>query len=155
MQQSTRLLFAGVVFVALFPVTVWGYGADDYHGNSSYFAYAGPAGGNHYSGSMRLQTGMNEDGYYVLAYLDGLTPEDVRVYVRRNRLVLRVAQGDRRGLNTADTRRSSQWRMSFSKQLRLPYDADWMQMRTTTKNGVMEIYLPRRTRYVPPGPSLN
>jgi len=155
MRQSTHILFAGVFLAALLPVTVWGYGAYDYRGDRSHYPYAVSAGGNHHSGSLRLQTGETEDGYYLRAYLEGLTPEDVHVYVRRNRLVLRVAQGDRRGSHTADVRRSSQWRMNFTRKLRLPYDADWTQMSTTTKNGIMEIYMPRRSRYVPADPSFN
>ena len=85
MQQSTHFLFAGVFLAALLPVTVWGYGAYDYRGDRSHYPYAVSAGGNHHSGSLRLQTGETEDGYYLRAYLEGLTPEDVHVYVRRNR----------------------------------------------------------------------
>ena len=54
MYQSTRLLFATIVFTALLPVTVLGYGFSDYSGDRGYRSYAGPAGGNHFSGSLRL-----------------------------------------------------------------------------------------------------
>lgn len=155
MQHSTQWLFAGVLFAAMLPATVWSYGFYDYHGDRSHSPYAGSTGGNHYSGSLRLQRGMTEDGYYVRAYLEGITPEDVQVYVQRNRLVLRVAQGDRRGRHAADIRGSSQWRVNFTRKLRLPYDADYTRIRTTTENGIMEIYMPRRSRYVPADPSLN
>lgn len=150
MQQSTHWLFAGVLLAAALPMTVWGYGPYDYRGNSGYVPYAGStAGGHHYSSSLRVQTAEAGDGYYVRAYLQGLAPEDIQVYVRRNRLILRVVQ------DTADTRGYSQWRMNFSKRLRLPYDADWMQMRTTAKDGVMEIYIPRRGQQAPVDPTLN
>jgi len=155
MQQSTHLLFAGVFLAASLPVNVWGYGSYDYQGDRSHYPYAVSARGNNYSSSLRLQTGETEDGYYLRAYLEGLTPEDVQVYVQRNRLVLRVAQGDRRGPHTADVRGSSQWRMNVTRKLRLPYDADYTRMRTTTENGIMEIYMPRRSRYVPADPTLN
>jgi HSP20 family molecular chaperone IbpA len=155
MQQIIHLLFAGILLTSVLPVTAWGYGAYDYYADRSRFPSAGSAEGYYRSGSLRLQTGATAEGYYVRAYLEGLTPEDVQVYVRHNRLYLRVAQGERRGTQTGNTRNSSQWQMHYSRQLRLPYDADWMQMRTTTKNGVMEIYMPRRGRYAPVDPSLN
>ena len=97
---------------------------------------------------------MTEDGYYVRAYLGGLHPDDVQVYLRRNHLVLQAAQGDRRGLYKPDTHRVSQWKMRFRKQLRLPYDADTNRMTMTTENGIIEIYFPRRSQYLPNDSSL-
>jgi HSP20 family molecular chaperone IbpA len=154
MQRNTHLLSLSVLFMALLPVTVWGYGFSDYRGYGSDSPYAGSAGGHHYPGSLRLQTGMTEDGYYVRAYLEGLRPEDLQVYLRRNRLVLQIAQGDRYGLYNPDARSDSRWQMRFRRQLRLPYDADGARMTTSTKNGIMEIYIPRRNRYLPTDPSL-
>ena len=154
MHKSTRLLFATIIFTALPPVTVWGYGFSDYPGDRSYPPYAGPAGGNHFSGSLRLQTGMTGDGYYVRARLDGLRPEDVHVYFQRNHLVLQAAQGDQYGLSNPNARRFSQWQMRFRRQLQLPYDADWSRMEVTKKNGIMEIYIPRSSQYMPINPSL-
>ena len=154
MQQNTHLLFVSVLFAALLPVTVWGYGFSDYPGDGSYRPYAGSAKVHHYPGSLRLQTGMTEDGYYVRVYLEGLRPEDLQVYLRRNRLVLEIAQGDRYGLYNPDARRASRWQMRFRRHLRLPYDADWARMTASTKNGIMEIYLPRRNQYMPTDSSL-
>jgi len=141
MQQSTNLLFASVLFAALLPVTVWGYGFYDYQGDR-----------NNRPVSLRLNTGLTEDGYYVRAHIEGLRPEDVQVYVRRNRLVLQIAQGDQNGRYNPDARRSSQWQVRLRRQLRLPYDADWSRMTTSTKNGIMEIHIPRRSQYMPGDP---
>ena len=85
MQQSTQLLFASVLFSVLLPMTVWGYGFYDDYGDSRH------------SNSIRLQKSMTEDGYYLRAHLEGLRPEDVQVYFRNNRLVLKIAQGEQHG----------------------------------------------------------
>ena len=141
MQRSTNLLFASVLFAALLPVTVWGYGFYDYQGDR-----------NNRPVSLRVHTGMTEDGYYVRAHIEGLRPEDVQVYLQRNRLVLQTTQGDQYGLHNPNARRGSQWQMSFRRQLRLPYDADATRMTTSTENGIIEIYIPRRSQYMPADP---
>lgn len=155
MCRNPRVLFANFLLAVVLPVTVWGYGSYDYRANRNHIPYSAAAGGSHHASSLKLQKGMDESGYYVRAHLEGLTPEDVQVYVRHNRLVLRVAQGDRRSQLSANRSGSSHWRMSYTRKLRLPRDADWMQMSTTTKDGIMEIYLPRKSRYLPFGPSFN
>jgi len=144
MKQSTRWLITSIILAVLLPVTAWGYGVYDAPADRHYPPYAGTAQSHHYSGSLRIQTGMTGDGYYVRANIEGLRPGDIHVSVRRNRLVLQVEQGDRYGLSRQGTRSTSQWRMQFRKQLRLPYDADWTRMTTSTSNGIMEIYIPRR-----------
>jgi HSP20 family molecular chaperone IbpA len=154
MWQNIQLLFVSALITALCPVAAWGYDFFDYHGDRNYRPYAGSEGSHHYSGSLRLQKGMTEDGYYVRAHIEGLRPEDVQIYLRRNRLVLQITQGDKYGLYYPDTRRSSLWQMRFRRQLRLPYDADGTRMTTSTENGIMEIYIPRRSRYMPTDPSL-
>ena len=155
MRQFTHLSFASMLFAALLPVTVWGYGFSDYPGDRSYRPYARSAGGSNYPGSLRIQRGMTKDGYYVRAYLEGLRPEDVQVYLRRNHLVLQIAQGDQYRWHNPGARRLSRWKMRFRRQWRLPYDADWTRMTTNTKNGIMDIRIPRRSQYMPTGPSLN
>ena len=152
MKQSYHLLIVSVLFPALLPVTVWGYGFFDYQNDRSYLPYARPVGGNHHPGSLRLQTGITVDGYYVRAYLEGLRPEDIQVYPRRNRLVLQFAKGNHYRLNSPAARRATRWQMGYRRQLRLPYDADWTRMTTSKKNGVMEIYIPRISRYKPTDP---
>jgi len=153
MRQIIHMTFVSILLAALLPVTAWGSGYAGYPGDRNYQPYAGSAGGSHHSGSLRIQKGMSEDGYYVRVWLDGLRPEDVQVYLRRNRLVLRVVQSDQYGLVSPYARRSSQWQMSFRRQLRLPYDADGTRMTTSTQDGIMEIYIPRRGQEVPADPS--
>jgi HSP20 family molecular chaperone IbpA len=155
MRQFAHLSFASIFFAALLPVTVWAYDFSGYPDNRSYRPYTGSAGGNHYPGSLRVQRGMTGDGYYVRAYFEGLRPEDVQVYLRRNHLVLQIAQGDQYRRHNPDARRLSRWKMRFRRQWRLPYDADWTRMTTNTKNGIMDIHIPRRSQYMPTGPSLN
>jgi HSP20 family molecular chaperone IbpA len=146
---------ASFLLAVVLPATVWGYGSYDQRYSRSYVPYSAAADGSRHASSLKLQTGMDESGYYVRAYLKGLTPEDVQVYVRHNRLVFRVSQGDRRSQQSVNRPGSSYWRMSYTRKLRLPRDADWMQMSTTTKDGVLEIHLPRKSRYAPFGPSYN
>jgi HSP20 family molecular chaperone IbpA len=152
MAQKPRFLIASLLFAASLPVTVWGYGFPGNPGEWSERPYTESAAGSHHSGSIRLQKGRSGDGYYVRAYLEGLRPEDVQVYVRGNRLVLEVAQGDRYGSYRPDAGSVSQWQIHYRKQLRLPYDADWSRMTTSTNNGIMEIYIPRRSPYTPGDP---
>ena len=154
MRENPHLLFVIIIFTALLPVTVWGYGFADYPGDRSYPTYAGPAGGYHYSGSLRLQTGMTGDGYYARALLDGLHPEDVHIFIQHNYLVLEIAQGGQHGLHNSNARGISQWQMHSHRQLQLPHDADWSRMVVTKKNGTMEIYIPRSSQYTPIKPSL-
>jgi len=154
MRKSIRLLFATIVFTALLPVTVWGYGFSDYPGDRGYRSYAGSAGGHHYSGSLRLQTAETRNGYHLRARLDGLRPEEVHVYLQQNQLVLQIDQGDQHGLHNHNARRVSRLQIRFRKQLQLPYDADWSRMIVTKKEGVMEIYIPRSSQSMPVNPSL-
>lgn len=142
MRKSALLLFVSVLAGALLPVTVWGYGFDAYPGDGNYLPHAESAGGHYYSGSLRLQTGMTEGGYYVRIYLDGLRPEDIHVSLQRNHLVLKTVQGGQYGPYNSNARGASQWQMSFRRQLRIPYDADVTRMVTSTRDGIMEIYMP-------------
>lgn len=153
MHKHTCLLLTSVFFSALLPVSAWGYGFSDYPGDRGYRPYAESAGGYHLQGSMRLQKRMTEDGYYIRARVQGLRPEDVQVYVRRNRLVLQIAEGDRYRRYGPDFNSRSRLQMRVRKQLRLPYDADWTRMTTSTNNGTIEIFIPRRSQHLPAEPS--
>jgi HSP20 family molecular chaperone IbpA len=153
MRRSTRFSLIGVLFAALWPVTAGGYGVYDYMGDRGYHPYARSTEGKHRPGSLRLQTGMTGDGYYVRAWLEGLDPGELQVYLRGNRLVLQIARSDRTGVQRPDARRVSRWQMRFRRQLRLPYDADRTGMTTRVKNGIMEIHIPRRHRYIPTDPA--
>ena len=144
MSQSIHLSIASMIFAALLPVTAWGYGPAGYPCDSIYPSYTGDAESHQYRGSFRVQTGMTGDGYYARVRLDGLRPEDIHVSLQRNRLVIQAAQGGRYGPPDAGTHGTSQWHMSFRRQLRLPDDADWTRMTTNIQNGIMEIYMPRR-----------
>ena len=142
MRKSIRLLFVSVLAGALLPATVWGYGFTAYPGDRNHLPDAEAAGGHYYSGSLRLQTGITGDGYYVRIHLDGLRPGDVHISLQRNYLVLKIAQGGQHGPYNSNARRAMQWQMHFRRQLRIPYDADVTRMTTSMKNGIMEIYMP-------------
>jgi len=142
MRLSRQLLFVSILFGALLPATVWGYGFAAYPDDRSYLPYSSATVDHHYSGSLRLQTGMTEGGYYVHINLDGLRPEDIHVSLQRNNLVLQIAQGGQHGSYNPNVRGVSQWKMRYRRQLRLPYDADVTRMTTSTRKGTMEIYIP-------------
>ena len=144
MRWTIRLLTAGFLYLLMVPVSAWGYGFNDYPGSRAYYPYPGSMGVDRHRGSVRLQKGMGAEGYYVRAWLDGVQPDDVRVYLRRNRLVLETAQGTRYGHHRPGARGVSEMRMRFRRQLRLPYDADPGRMKVATENGVIEITIPRR-----------
>ena len=152
MRHRPHILFASVLLVAMLPVTVQGYGLSDYPGDRGCRPYAGPAGGNHFPVSVRLQTGITRDGYFVRACLEGVHPEDVQVYPRNNHLVLQITQGNQRRLFNHGSSGVARWQMRFRRQLRLPYDADWTRMTVSMKHGIMEIYIPRSSQYMPADP---
>ena len=154
MHQNAYWLIVSILVSAFLPVTAWGDGFNDAPGYNYNRPYAGPAGGYNVTGSLRLQKGMTEDGYYVRAAIEGLRPEDIQVYIRRNRLVVQIDQGDQYDVYNPGIRRSSHWQMHIRKQLRLPYDADGSRMVTSISNGIMEIYLPKMSQYTPAYPDL-
>ena len=154
MRWYTRLIVAGFLMTASMPVVVWGYDLTGYPGDRGYLPYPSLAAAERYRGGIRIHTGMTEDGYYARAYLDGLNPEDIEVFIRRNRLVLQTARNDRYEYHDAGNRSVKRWAMRFRKQLRLPYDADPTRMTRSVENGILEIYLPRRSQYMPAEPSL-
>ena len=155
MQQSTHGLIASVLLTALLPVTALGYGVHGAPGNSNDFPYTLSERGHHASGSLRVQKGRYENGYYLRVHSEGVRPEDIRVFIRRNRLVLQVEQGRQYGMRRPNARYTSQWQMHYSKQLRLPYDADWTRMTTGAKDGILEIRIPARIQHLPTAPLLN
>ncbi len=152
MQRTTHLLYSCALVAALLPVTAWGYGFYDYHADRSYRPSTGRAVGSHHSSRMNIQTGRSADGYYIRVYLDGIRPEDLQVTPRRNRLILEIAQGGRHGPDI-DGRSASRWQMRMRKVLRLPPDADWTRLTTTTSNGIMEIHIPGRRQNPSTDPS--
>jgi HSP20 family molecular chaperone IbpA len=142
MRKSIHLLFVSALVGALLPVTVWGYGFAAYPRDRNHLPHAESSGGHHYSGSLRLQTGMTGGGYYLRIHLDGLRPGDIHVSLQRNYLVVQIAQGGQYGTHNSTARRAMQWQMHVRRQLRIPYDADVTRMTTSMKNGIMEIYMP-------------
>ncbi len=152
MWQRIKVSIAGILLAALLPVNAGAYGFAGYPADRNRLSYAGSPGGNHFQGSLRVQTGKAGDGYYVRARLDGLSPGNVHVYLRRNRLVLEVAQGGRTRQQDRHAAGTSQWQMRVHRQLRLPCDADTGRMTQRINNGVLEIYIPVRNRRLPGGP---
>jgi HSP20 family molecular chaperone IbpA len=147
-RPAMHWLSACVLLGALLPVTGWCQGPAGYPGAWNYPPYAGATRGYHYhyTGSLRVQTGTSEDGYYVRVRLDGLRPGDIQVYVRHGRLVLQTGQGGESGPYRPGARGDMQWQVHVRRELRLPYDADVSRMTTSTENGIMEILLPFRER---------
>ncbi len=152
MWQRLKVSIAGILLAALLPVNAEAYGFAGYPADRNRLSYAGSPGGNHFQGSLRVQTGVAGDGYYVRARLDGLRPEDVRVYLRHNNLVLQVVQGGRTRQQDQHAMGTSQWQMRFNRQLRLPRDADPGRITKRVKNGILEIHIPARSRRLPDDP---
>lgn len=143
MQQRIRLFLSCIIVAALLPASTWGYGGSYYHADRDYRPYTGPAGGQRYSGRMKVQTVRTADGYNIRVYLDGIRPKDVQVVQRHNRLILNIERGGRHGPGR-DARGTSRWQMRMRRELQLPHDADWTQLSITTRNGMMEIHIPAR-----------
>ena len=142
MHQSIHLLLASVLAGVLLPVTAGGYGFAAYPGDGEYLSQTWSTGGHHYSGSMRIQTGKTGDSYYVRINLDGLRPEDIRISLQRNYLVLQISKDSQYGSHHPNDRRYSRWQVHFHRRLRLPVDADVTRMTMSTKNGIMQIKIP-------------
>jgi HSP20 family molecular chaperone IbpA len=149
MRRNIRLTFRSLLLVTLVPAIVWAYDDYGYPGNRGYQPYPGWANSYQQPRSLRIQKGMTEEGYYVYVYLQGLQADDVQVFVQRNRLVLQSVQDDEYGQFSPSAGRVSRSYRRFRKQLRLPYDADGSRMTKTTRNGSLEIYIPR-VRYPMP-----
>jgi len=147
MQRIPHLLIASILFTAV--LSVQGKALADELDGRGYQPYAGNA-----AASLHIQTGMTADGYYVRAFPGGLRPEDMQVIVRGNRLILQTAQSNLYRSTGPDERSFAQWHMRLRRQLPLPYDADWTRMSTSTGNGVLNIYIPRRIEYLPDAPYL-
>lgn len=152
MRRGIRLILAGLLFVPLLSATPWAYAYNGYPGDRGYQPEPGSVRGYQRPGSLRIQKGMTEEGYYVHVYLQGLQPEDIQVFVRHNRLILQSLQEDEYGQLGPVSHSVSRWHRRFRKQLRLPYDADGSRMTRTTKDGVLEIYIPRVSPPLPSAP---
>lgn len=151
MQRCTRLLSRCILVAALLPATTWGHGFSDYHTDRRHGPYAGPASADHYRGAVKLQTGKTRDGYHVRIYMAGIRPDDVRITPQNHHLILHIARG-RRHDQKPGMRRASRMQMSIRRQMRLPYDADFSSITTSTSDGFMEIFIPstrQRTRVNP------
>ena len=152
MHPHIRLPLAICLFAALSPAAVWSYG---YHGDPGARAYMpyprSPAGYRYHSG-VRFETGMSEDGYYLKVYLEGISPEQVQVFVQRNTLVVQSAQSHEYGAQDPSAFRLARSQSAFRKRLRLPYDADPSRMETRAENGILVIDIPRRDQSTPPYP---
>ena len=150
MHRRIRLLLSVFLVTALLPATVWSY---DYYaepGGRGYMPYPRSPGGYHRHTGAHFETGMSEDGYYVRVYLEGISPEEVQVFVRYNTLVVQSAQSHEYGMGNRGAFRVARSQASFRKRLRLPFDADANRMQTTSENGVLQIYIPRRDQYTQP-----
>lgn len=152
MPGRIRPIFACLLCAALWPSTALTYDPYGYPGDRGYLP--GPGASAHYQrrGSLRLQKGMTEEGYYVRVYLEGIQPDEIQVFVRRNRLVLQSARDDQHGQFTPGSHSFSRSYSRFRKQVPLPYDADWSRMTKEAKDGVMDIYIPRVRHQAPARP---
>lgn len=152
MHRRIRLPLTVFLVAALLPATVWSYGYYGDPGGRGYMPYArSPAAYHRHTGAY-FQTGMSEDGYYVKVYLEGISPEEVQVFVRHNTLVVQSAQSHEYGMGDRGAFGVARSHAAFRKRLRLPYDADASRMETTSENGILEIYIPRSDQYTPPYP---
>ena len=95
---------------------------------------------------IRIERGVNEEGYYLNIFTGESGPESVQVEVQGRSILVhrsRSAQTEKRDDQGAYSysRRSS----GFRRRISLPRDADPEQMRRTESEGVITIILPRRT----------
>lgn len=133
MQRKVCLSLASLLLAAILPAGAGAYS-------------------NLYPGSLRIETGMTAESYYVHVHLAGLRPEDIEVRVRCGRLLLESARYHEHSRQTPDARSVSRLQLHFRELLWLPYDADWTRMTTHTQGGIMTISIPRRQQVLPPYP---
>lgn len=92
----------------------------------------------------RLDVSSNEKTYTVTAELPGVQPDDVKIEVRDNALIL---QGEKKSENTEekeDYYLSERSYGSFERVLALPDDAVVDEISATHKDGVLCIAIPRK-----------
>ena len=94
----------------------------------------------------RLTYGVNvdisedEEAYFVVADVPGLTREDVKLSVKENRLTL---FGERRQESENRIRRRERRHWKLRRSLELPTDALVDSVEATLENGVLEIVIPK------------
>jgi len=99
---------------------------------------------------IRIERGINEEGYYLNIFTGEAGPESVQVEIQGRNILLqrsRSTQTEKRDDHGAYSfsRRSS----GFRRRISLPRDADPEQMRRTESEGVITIILPRHTDLIP------
>jgi HSP20 family molecular chaperone IbpA len=142
-RQSPHGWLTAILLAALLPVPGWAQGPAPSPADGNAPPYTGPMNGPRTAGALHIQTGVTGNGYYARIRLDGLRPDDIRVYPRRGYLVVQVEEGARFGRFRTDVRRGS-WQMHMRRLLRLPYAADTTRMTMRTEKGLMEVFLPFR-----------
>lgn len=144
LRQPAHAWLAGVLLGILLPATGWSQEFTPYPGDWNTPLYAGSISGHPLTGTLRVQTTMTRDGYYARIHVNGIRPEDIRMYPKRGYLVVQADEGGRNRTLRTGARSKSQWQMHLRRQLRLPYDADVSGMTTRTGNGIIDIFLPFR-----------
>lgn len=102
------------------------------------------AGGTGSAIMPRLDVSSDEKAYTVTAELPGVQPDDVKIEVRDNALIL---HGEKKSENTEEKKDyylSERSYGSFERALALPEDAVVDEIKATHKDGVLSITIPRK-----------
>ena len=107
---------------------------------------SGSSGAYQQRRGIRIERGVNEEGYYLNIFTGESGPESVQVEIQGRSILVhqsRSTQTEKRDDHGvySYSRRSS----GFRRRISLPRDADPEQMRRAESEGVITIILPRRT----------
>lgn len=91
----------------------------------------------------------NEDGITLSAELAGVKPEEVEVHLEDGRLTISGERKMERDEEKGSYRRVERSYGAFSRSFSLPRDVDLENIRAEHKDGVLEVFLPRRAEARP------
>ena len=102
------------------------------------------AGGSGASVMPRLDVSSDEKAYSVTAELPGVRPDDVKIEVRDNALIIHGEKKNEHTEEKKDYYLSERSYGSFERVLTLPEDAVVDEIKATHKDGVLSIAIPRK-----------
>ena len=92
----------------------------------------------------RLDVSSDEKAYSVTAELPGVRPDDVKIEVRDNALIIHGEKKNEHTEEKKDYYLSERSYGSFERVLTLPEDAVVDEIKATHKDGVLSIAIPRK-----------
>lgn len=143
----TKSLFLIMLSSLLVPLAhAWGPGPWDAPAFNAPYS-GGSASSFQQKQGMRIEKGVDEQGYVIRIHLIGIEPAAIEMQLVRGSLLLRSSQSSLSRQSGDYGERSFSRSFSFNRRIGLPGDADVSRMVRNDSPGLIEIRLPRRQWY--------